>query len=197
MQARKLFIYSVLASLLALAFVPAQAADSSNVAVSVQETPYSVTYYGTFTFLGTGTESRFSKAFNVEGLDFSNAIFTYFGNAVSNIDADFFYHYAFEPKTISGGDSVEAAMFTEIATDTDVDAAGAAAETHVVSDSIGTAAERVFYKRARWLRIEADGQTGNPTTATVSWRLYLPKEAQDVIGRQAALGSTGFVKPTN
>lgn len=199
MQAKKFF--SLIAVLLALAFVvQSYAADSSNVAVNIQETHYGVTYYGTFTFLGTGTDSRFSKAFNITGLDLDNAVFTVYGNAVSNIDVDLSYHYSFDRlgRTDVDGvpDSLEFDLFTEVQ-DTDIQQKGAAAETNVLSDSVGTVAERKFYKRARWLMIEGDGQTGNPTTAQIYWSFYLPKKAQDVIGRMGALGNTGIVKPTN
>jgi len=152
--------------------------DSTNIAVRVVETPTSMSFYIHFTFLGDGTDSRFSRAINVSELDISTAQFTFKGNGVGSIDIDVSLHGGSQLAAVTSNDSTGASGTIELDNLLKlaaVTASQALGSTTPTLDPILPAAEE--QAKGQWLVIEADGQTGNPTTALLSVGLYALKRA--------------------
>lgn len=167
---KKLILTMLLAAILAFALQvqPARAADSSNVAVRVVETNTTITFYMNFTFLGTGTDSRFSRAINISELDMSLAQFAFKGNGAGSIDIDIHLHTGSQLEAVTTADSTGASNSLELA-DTIEDTALAnrqalGSSTPTLDGIVST--EEVI--SGQWLVLEADGQAGNPTTAELS-----------------------------
>lgn len=169
---KKLLLLTLLAAILAFALQvqPARAADSTNIAVRIVETNTTITYYMQFTFLGTGTDSRFTRAINVSELDLTTAQFSFNGNGVGSIDIDLSIHSGAQVEAVTTKDSTGASNtldlsdLLKVAAVSNRQALGAVVTTH---DTLSVVAE-VEHQRAQWFVFEADGQTGNPTTATLS-----------------------------
>jgi len=167
---KKLLLTTLLAAILAFALQmqPARAADSTNVAVRVVETNTTITFYMQFTFLGTGTDSRFSRAINISELDLSTSQIGFIGSGEANIELDVTFHSGIQFEAITDQDSsgasntVDLSDLLEASLDADRDSVGSATPSF---DAIAAAEE---VTKAQWLVIEADGQTGNPTTADLS-----------------------------
>jgi hypothetical protein len=147
-------------------FGQAFAADTTNCAVSFDETDYSLMYYGTLVFgAAGGTDNTTTQWMRIDGLDFEN----YLGNvqfkAVDITGTEDFNGY------IEFCDNTTGADFGALATDADLDAMAITTVTDTVGIALGT---RTFGHK--YMRIKLDGQTGNPNELDVKWYIFLPKK---------------------
>lgn len=151
--------------------LPLYSADSTNIAVTFAETKLGVLFYGQFTFLGDSSQSRFTKAINLEGLDVANGSIVFYGNGASGIEIDVHMHGSNENyPTID--DSLTLTQFAEETLQSDKDSLGRTTATLAVF------ASGELSDSARYLVIEGDGQIGNALTGTLNFRAYFPKDTE-------------------
>lgn len=185
-------------------------ADVKNKATtSYQEDEYNVYWYGAISFSADdSTNDIWTKALWIGDCDLVNntGLIQVWGNAASGIDVN--VH-------VEGSGSLYDASFFVDRIDTLLDAAGAAAPKKAL---LGLAAVTTSVNspridksaRCEYLRLQFDGQAGNPSTAVIYFIVRIPKKAnkehggatihasnrlQSTVATQPAYGKTGSLNP--
>lgn len=173
---KRLRFFILMLTLLFCGLKPTFAADSTNVLVKVHETFGTVVYYNTTGFSSTTTTDDLrTKAMYVGDRDRSQPIMIeIYGNAAASIDVNAFVWGSLSVP--ASGDSLDTGDFLVGTTNTaDLDALGAAT---VLIDTVEvvTGVTDDHLDNAEWIYLELDGQTGNPATATITWRISVQKK---------------------
>lgn len=165
-------------------------ADSSNHAVSVKETPTSITYHGTLSFsVNDSTSSLFTKALDLQYIDVTKPIIlTVHGNSAAAaqdvnvfiegsdwlVDSTFENSYAnatFDDVDLFSGDGVVKGIINYKQAAGDTLATGVATRTLIPFPSN---IDPAFLNR--FIRVEADGQAGNRSNVVLKWSLTCQKK---------------------
>jgi len=155
----------ILVALMLVSFTSAFAADTSNVAVSFNETNYSVMYYGVATMgVAGGTDNCTTQWMRTDFIDFTNNLGTlqiWCTDITGTEDINGYIQFS---------NSTTGTTFKELATDAGLDAIS----TTVLWDTVGVATGIKTYG-ATYMRLKLDGQTSSPHSVEVNWYMLFMK----------------------
>lgn len=179
---KRLRFFILMLTLLFCGLQPTFAGDSTNVLVRVFETFGSVIYYNTTGFSSTTlTDDLRTKAMYIGDRDRSEPIMIeIYGNAAASIDVNAFAWGSLSVP--ASGDSLSTGDFLVGTTNSDLDALGAATVLIDTLEVVGAVTDD-HVDNADWIYLEFDGQSGNPATATITWRISVQKKEK---GNEAA-----------
>lgn len=164
--------------LVLFSFVSVFAADTTNVAVNKEESPYHVMYYGPATMASDGgTDNCTTQWMRIDFLDLATnpgTIQIWTGDLVGTEDVNGYIEFS---------NSDTSSRFIALNTDPDLDAIA----TTVKIDTVVVALGKRCYG-AKYMRLKFDGQTGNPHSTVVHWYVTFLKPDRPDVKRRADIG---------
>lgn len=140
--------------------------------VSMRETEYDVVYHGTIGPWAAATDTYYTQAMFIGDCNLNDAYAMAYTNAETGDDINVDVEYSIDRETWKAMTVNSGHLFDDVHDGT--------LQTDTLN--VNTGAADPLYSTAIWVRLKCIGQTGNPTTATLTWALHFTKKVEGKVG---------------